>query len=252
MKEDVTNPNRPCNICGSTTEKQRASVYTKDGKIRYIARCNECINKLSKGRNYTICSICGIDKKPSASSYCNECYNEKQRIKGKDYNKVVVGRELLRIKKYVLKAEKFNFHTDLAGLNELITLYMIICRSAIEYDNLSGGDQLQKMWEMLYEYYNQNIKDIPDEMLIRMTGTRYVKRRRPYKKSNNTNDVNSPKVCSFCGVEKMGSDFFFHVPGRLMSKCKQCCSEIKKEKYVSKFGVMKPKKSKVEKSDFSD
>lgn len=250
-ENDPKNPHRLCNLCGSDDEKFEWTRINKDGTTYtyFVARCKACSKE--RERIKTHCITCGIEKTPNKVCYCKECINEKnkQRLDNLGGTRMIEGQTLVRVKRYVEKAIKFNFYTDLVGLNELITLYMDICRSMYEYDNLPGGQQLQKMWNLVYKFYIENIEGIDEGILIRTTAKRDIKRqKRPYTTpSKNLSDINQPKMCSKCKEIKMGSDFYFRVPGRLQSQCKECSIKHKqevalkrkdKDKPKSKFGVI--------------
>jgi cytoplasmic iron level regulating protein YaaA (DUF328/UPF0246 family) len=96
----------------------------------------------------------------------------------------ITGAELVEIKKWVEKQIKFNFNTDLKGLNQLITIYQKICRSVYDYSSMAGNKQLDKMWKAVWKFYNTELKDVPNDLLINMVSDRATKKLVDKKKAS--------------------------------------------------------------------
>ena len=54
----------------------------------------------------------------------------------------------------------------------MITIYQKICKSVYDYSSMAGNKQLDKMWKAIWTFYNNELKDVPDELLIDMVSDR--------------------------------------------------------------------------------
>jgi hypothetical protein len=159
---------RECSECGNPT-----SVYTDArGYTRLKKICNKCTLKRSKNYIFDTCTTCGEDKESNYRRKCNDCEAEYMRLA----RMPITGEELVMIKKWVQKQIRFNFNTDLNGLNEMITMYLIICKSIYDFSQMTGNKQLDRMWKTIWNFYNDELKDVPDELLINMVSDRGTKK----------------------------------------------------------------------------
>lgn len=160
-------PNRECDKCGRIGMNYTAK---RQGKIKYLNMCLDCKRSGVKSKIYTECQSCFMEKEHNYRRECADCY--KDRYLTTRVN--IPGEDLLIVKKWVQKQIRFNFMTNMSGINELITNYLLVCRSIYELDHLSSGKQLERMWMEVYKMYN-TLKDIPDNILIKMESNRITK-----------------------------------------------------------------------------
>jgi Icc-related predicted phosphoesterase len=161
-------PNRECTKCGKIGDSY---AIKRLGKIKYISLCKSCKTAQNKVKIYTECQSCYMEKEPNYRRDCNDCYKDRYLSTRVD----IPGEDLLIIKKWVAKQVKFNFMTNMNGINELITNYLLVCRSIYEFDQMKAGKQLDRMWNTLYKMYIDDLKDIPDDVLITMKSDRITK-----------------------------------------------------------------------------
>jgi len=167
-RNTLTDDYRECSLCGEPT-----SIYTDArGYTRLKKVCNRCTLQRAKNYTFETCSNCGEDKDPNYRRKCNDCEAEYVRLA----RIPITGDELVMIKKWVQKQIRFNFNTDLNGLNELITIYQKICKSFYDFSQMAGNKQLDKMWKVIWKFYNDELKDVPDELLINMVSDRSTKK----------------------------------------------------------------------------
>lgn len=159
---------RECSECGDPT----SSFLCKNGYLKFKKICNKCIQIRSKQYTFNTCDNCGEEKEPNYRRKCNECQREYNRLA----KMPITGEELVEIKKWVEKQIKFNFMTDLKGLNEMISIYLKICRSIYDFSAMSGNKQLDRMWKIIWNFYDEELKDVPDELLINMVSDRSTKK----------------------------------------------------------------------------
>lgn len=160
---------RECSECGDPT-----SPYENQsgGPIRFKKICNRCKLQKSKLYIFDTCTDCGDEKEPNNRRKCNQCQSEYNRLA----KMPITGEELVEIKRWVEKQIKFDFMTDLNGLNEMITIYLKICRSIYDYSAMAGNKQLDKMWKIIWKFYNDELKDVPEKLLINMISDRSTKK----------------------------------------------------------------------------
>jgi len=160
---------RECSECGEPTSPY---IDPKNGNLRFKKVCSKCHTKRQKLYVFDTCTNCGDEKEPNDRRKCNQCQLE--------YNKLakmpITGEELLEIKKWVEKQIKFDFMTDLKGLNEMISMYLKICRSVYDFSSMAGNKQLDRMWKVVWKFYVEELKDVPDKLLINMMSDRSTKK----------------------------------------------------------------------------
>jgi hypothetical protein len=178
MKRNTLIDYRECSECGEPTP---SFIDPKNGNLRFKKVCSKCNLKRSKNYSFDTCSNCGDEKEPNYRRKCNDCEADYVRLA----RLPITGEELVMIKKWVQKQIKFNFNTDLKGLNEMITIYQKICKSFYDFSSMAGNKQLDKMWKSIWRFYNAELKDIPDELLINMVSDRSTKKIVNKKKSLN-------------------------------------------------------------------
>jgi len=167
-RNTLTDDYRECSLCGEPT-----SIYTDArGYTRLNKVCNRCTLQRTKNYTFETCITCGEAKEPNYRRKCNDCEAEYVRLA----RIPITGDELVMIKKWVQKQIRFNFNTDLNGLNELITIYQKICKSFYDFSQMAGNKQLDRMWKVIWKFYNDELKDIPDELLINMMSDRTTKK----------------------------------------------------------------------------
>jgi hypothetical protein len=159
---------RECSLCGEPT----ATFLDRNGLKRFKKVCNKCTLIRAKNYIFNTCINCGEDKEPNYRRKCNDCEAEYVRL----VRMPITGEELVVIKKWVQKQIRFNFNTDLKGLNEMITIYLIICKSVYDFSQMAGNKQLDRMWKTIWSFYNDELKDVPDELLINMVSDRSTKK----------------------------------------------------------------------------
>lgn len=155
--KETENPLRQCKQCGDIGNAY--AIKRPNGNIIYTSKCKKCLNNNARSKLYSVCQKCSADKEESYQRYCVDCINEVRWL--------IKPEELLTIKKWCRKQELRNWMTDLLGLSELITIYQLVTNKESEYDNMSSGNQLQKMWNKVLSVYNE-IKDIKDETLLQI------------------------------------------------------------------------------------
>lgn len=161
-------PNRECKKCGKIGDSYPIKKY---GKIKYLNLCKSCKNIATKSKVYTHCQSCFMEKEHNYRRECADCYKDRYLTTRVD----IPGEDLLIVKKWVEKQVRFNFMTNMSGINELITNYLLVCRSIYEYDQMGAGKQLDRMWKTLYKMYINDLRDIPDDILITMKSDRITK-----------------------------------------------------------------------------
>lgn len=166
---ETDNPNRSCIKCGVTGNNH--AIRLKDGRIKYQSYCRACIKKDLLSKSFNVCQNCFKEKQTDFKRECKACLKERE-LYGRSK---IVGEDLLKIKKWVKRQIMFGFMTNMKGINELITYYQLVCRAVTELDLLPSGQQLQKMWEILYKMYNEELKDIPDDVLVTLFSDRTTK-----------------------------------------------------------------------------
>jgi hypothetical protein len=165
---DPTDPNRGCADCGSVGNNM------KNGRTevtRYLTVCYPCYINRIKSKKFNKCQTCFEDKPENYTRECGKCYQARyysERV-------VIPGEDLLKIKKWVEKQIRFNFMTNMTGINELITNYQLICKSIWDLDHLKTPKQLKSMWDSIWKMYNDELKDIPDNILLTMQSNRVTK-----------------------------------------------------------------------------
>jgi len=165
MKRNTLIDYRECSDCGDPTS---SFIDPKNGNLRFKKICSKCHLRRSKEYIFITCSNCGDDKEPNYRRKCNPCEADYVRLA----RMPITGEELLTIKRWVQKQIKFNFNTDLNGLNEMITIYQKICKSLYDFSSMAGNKQLDKMWKAIWRFYNTELKDVPDDLLINMISDR--------------------------------------------------------------------------------
>jgi hypothetical protein len=166
-KGNANDPNRECSYCGVFGKNIKSSLPGK-----WTNTCSECRKKHIKSQSFNQCQTCGIEKEPDHKRECNDCYKNRYLSPRVD----IPGEDLLIIKKWVQKQIKFNFMTNLMGINELITNYLKISKSIYELDSMTSSKQLKRMWSTIWNFYNDELKDIPDDVLITMKSNRITKK----------------------------------------------------------------------------
>lgn len=177
MKRNTLIDYRECSECGEPTA---SFIDPNNGNLRFKKICNKC--HLIRAKNYTFstCNNCGDEKESNYRRKCNPCEADYMRLA----RLPITGAELVEIKKWVEKQIKFNFNTDLKGLNQLITIYQKICRSVYDYSSMAGNKQLDKMWKAVWKFYNTELKDVPNDLLINMVSDRATKKLVDKKKAS--------------------------------------------------------------------
>jgi hypothetical protein len=166
-KGDPNDPNRECSYCGVFGKNIKSGLPGK-----WTNTCHECRKKHIKSQSFNQCQTCGIEKESDYKRECNDCYKNRYLSPRVD----IPGEDLLIIKKWVQKQIKFNFMTNLMGINELITNYLKISKSIYELDSMTSSKQLKRMWSTIWNFYNDELKDIPDDVLITMKSNRITKK----------------------------------------------------------------------------
>lgn len=166
MKNDSHNPNRICSKCGEAGNC--IPIKRPDGQVRYTPQCRKCRNDYVKSLVFNVCQTCGEDKQEDYMRYCKECIKERYL----DERMNISGDDLLEIKKWVEKQIRFNFMTDLMGLNELITMFSKISKDVAEFETMSSTKQLDRMWKAVYKFYKEELSKVPDHILVNMTSNR--------------------------------------------------------------------------------
>jgi hypothetical protein len=168
---------RECSECGAPTP---SFIDPKNGNLRFKKICNKC--HLIRAKNYIFdtCSECGDEKEPNYRRKCSPCEADYMRLA----RLPISGEQLVEIKKWVEKQIRFNFNTDLKGLNQMITIYQKICRSLYDYSSMSGNKQLDKMWKAIWKFYNDELKDVPVSLLINMVSDRATRKLVDKKKAS--------------------------------------------------------------------
>jgi hypothetical protein len=58
----------------------------------------------------------------------------------------------------------------------MISMYLKICRSVYDYSSMAGNKQLDRMWKVVWKFYVDELKDVPDKLLINMMSDRSTKK----------------------------------------------------------------------------
>jgi hypothetical protein len=101
-------------------------------------------------RVITKCYLCKKDKEHNASGYCKPCgtkyYRERRdKINKKEYSYD----DIQRFREHIIHN---HYLIDLNELNTIISIYCDIVTNINEYDNLSSGKQIMKMWDKIMNY----------------------------------------------------------------------------------------------------
>ena len=228
MMNPADNPNRPCEVCGCTSIK--GAQKTSQG-VKYNNLCNKCLQARVRKRVITECRCCKEEKEPDWYYYCKKCTLEKQKVYKKNSRARLTLDEKLEIKSFCEEAEKKNYWVDLLGINKLMTLYSYVAVSDAD-DYLSGGEQLDYMWNFLYDYYKAYIKG-STTLQLRFARLYKVTRKsmKPPMNYINFNKVDELKTCTKCGEDKLGSEFYWS-PSRniLTAHCKVCAKKFYQRK----------------------
>jgi hypothetical protein len=220
----INNPNRECIECGSTASNDKVKVFNDEKKMYiYYAKCKNCIAEAKKRKLVSICSRCKGPKVENYQSYCRSCAAEYQRNRKKhQVNKIHAG-ILIEVKAFIEKMIENNFIADLIDLNNLITYFNIISNGCIDLDHKSGGEQLQVMWDELYSFYGDILKDFNTELLAIAVLVRTSRCGRPkLNLQKSSSFAHLKRICNECKIEKSGSHYYTSGYNNIRSVCKAC------------------------------
>jgi hypothetical protein len=231
----INNPNRECNLCGSTDPNEKSKKFNeKTNEYFYSARCKKCTLDIKKKSLVNKCKKCGNNKEINYQVWCRNCSNEYQNKLKLNKPKKINAEILIEVKKFVRKMELMNFMADLEALNNVITYYKIISNGCCELDHRSSGEQLQIMWNELYRFYNDILKDYDDRLLPIATLVRNVRCGQSniiVKKSDLWKVMD--KKCNKCGEIKNKTEYYLSEKRWSLGICKSCALErIKKNKLI--------------------
>lgn len=236
--KNANNPNRECTSCGSTASSDKVRSYNEEKKFYYYnPKCKNCISMEKKKKLITICTKCKNEKDSNYQSYCKKCAANYQRMRKMDKSNKIQASILVEVKLFIEKKIESNFIADLMDINKIITYYGIISNGCVDLDHKKGGEQLQIMWNELYAFYNDTLKDFDTELLSRailIRNTKCGKAKLVNSKSDAYHYIN--KICIECGIEKSGSDYYISGGKHwLRNTCKSCMIQRSKKSKKKKL-----------------